>query len=945
MIAKCISKDEKMINQVLSNKTFFAYWGKAASPMEGSVPEYHLLVYHCLDVAAVGSVLLQNNSFLCSRLSELTGLDTETLITWTTFFLSLHDIGKFADSFQGLNVHIQQILQNRTTTHHYGGMRHDALGLCLWKKRLRKTFQQLGVMPSVAGSKRRGRRETPVDVMMEVVTGHHGVPVTCNTTRSFRDDFQDPADVDAAIDFVRQVHRLFVNQEQFPKVDIAKMRLASWWIAGLTTLCDWLGSNKQYFPYRSTPISLEKYWHIAVDLARHALDHTGFIPVEPTVKITLDQLISPAQKQVIKPTPLQGLASEFEITTSPYLFILEDVTGAGKTEAAILLAHRLLAAGQGRGLYFALPTMATANAMYSRIGKTYRALFSKTSSPSLVLAHGARELSKEFRQSIIPVTEKEEMGYGDGTSPAGACCNSWLADNKKKALLADIGVGTIDQALLAILSSRHQSLRLIGLLNKVLIVDEVHACDAYMNELLCSLLRTHAAAGGSAILLSATLPLEQRQTLVKAYMDGRGLDTPVLTKTDYSSYPLITAVADHKLDERIVDTREEVKRDVQVQLVHAEDEVERLLTTVVAEGRCACWIRNTVADARETWRRLRKKHPDWDITLFHARFMLGDRLDIENMVVGCFGKKSGREERCGRILIATQVVEQSLDIDFDEMVTDLAPIDLIIQRSGRLRRHSRDTFGNVIAGQDARGAVLLHVFAPPVIDDPPNDWIHSFSKYTALVYPHHGQLFLTADLLQRKGTYNMPADARELIESVYGFDAQERIPESLLEKSYDAVGDALAATSLAGLNSLYIPGGYGNTDETVNKWWDEAITPTRLGEETTTVYLAMNDKNNLIPLRNDSRMGWAYSSLSVRTRDISGETPSSGLSEEVLARCKAQLPAKGKWGVLVIMESVCPGSWQGRAINGAGEEITVWYCEDSGLLLDKEYQQLYGADE
>ncbi len=925
--------------------SYSKYWGKAEKAEDGKPLRYHLLVYHCLDVAAVGSVLLRRDQFICSRLSELTGLGAESLIAWITFFLALHDIGKFADSFQGLNAPIQQLLQNRTGKRHYGGMRHDTLGFCLWKKRLKQRFQEIGVMSSVDGFRRRQGLETPVDVWMAVVTGHHGAPVKHNSTRSFRDDFRDPDDVEAALDFIRQVHRLFINEEQFPKSDIHKMRLASWWIAGLNVLCDWLGSNTQYFPYCAIPTSLEQYWQIAVERAGQALGDTGFAPVEPAHNLMLNQLIFPSQQQVITATPLQELASEFEITDSPHLFILEDVTGAGKTEAAILLAHRLMAAGQGKGLYFALPTMATANAMYSRMGKAYRALFSPYSRPSLVLAHGARTLSKEFRQSILPDVGKFESTYGDGTMPAGAHCNSWLADNRKKALLADIGVGTIDQALLAILPSRHQSLRLIGLLNKVLVVDEVHACDAYMNELLSTLLRTHAAAGGSAILLSATLPHEQRQALVKAYMGGRGLDAPVLKKTDFSSYPLITSITDQTFGEWIVDTREEVKRDVQVRLLHAEDAVETLLTAVVDEGRCACWIRNTVADAREACCKLSQMHPDWDITLFHARFMLGDRLDIENKVVKWFGKKSGKNERSGRILIATQVVEQSLDLDFDEMITDLASIDLIIQRSGRLRRHCRNRSGNMIAGRDERGITILYVFSPPIVEHPAADWFASFFKRAASVYPNHGQLFLTAKLLQRKEQFNMPKDARELIESVYGPESLERIPESLLENSYNAEGNDMAATSLASLNSLYIPGGYGNTDETVNKWWDEALTPTRLGEETTTVYLARHDKDNFLHLRDDARMGWPYSSLTVRTQAINGEALFSGFPEELLIHCREQLPAKGKWGVLVIMEPVGPETWQGCAVNGAGDEITVWYRKDVGLMLDNEYQQLYGANE
>ena len=137
-----------------------------------------------------------------------------------------------------------------------------------------------------------------------------------------------------------------------------------------------------------------------------------------------------------------------------------------------------MCAGQGSGIYFALPTMATANAMYARMRAVYKKMFDTAAYPSLVLAHGSREMAKEFQQSIVPDNSSLESHYANDEMAAAAHCNAWLADNKKKALLADVGVGTIDQALLAILPSQHQSLRMLGLLHKILIVDEVHACDA-----------------------------------------------------------------------------------------------------------------------------------------------------------------------------------------------------------------------------------------------------------------------------------------------------------------------------------------------------------------------------------------------------------------------------------------------------------------------------------
>ena len=196
----------------------------------------------------------------------------------------------------------------------------------------------------------------------------------------------------------------------------------------------------------------------------------------------------------------------------PELLILEDLTGGGKTEAALLAAHRFLRHHQGRALYIGLPTMATADAMYGRMDANHQTLFAEP--VSLMLAHGGRALNRDFRDSILP-------DAGDGQEAGGAFCAQWLADNRKKALLAPCGVGTIDQALLAILKTRHQALRLFGLCRSVFVGDEVHAFDAYTGTLLQTLLTFHAAMGGSASLLSATLPQRLRQDFVNAWRKGR----------------------------------------------------------------------------------------------------------------------------------------------------------------------------------------------------------------------------------------------------------------------------------------------------------------------------------------------------------------------------------------------------------------------------------------
>lgn len=906
---------------------YYRYWGKSQNKNKDCEP-YHLLVYHSLDVAAVGYVLLNKHASLLQQLSDLTGLEKETFKRWAIFFLSLHDIGKFADSFQNLDPDTLSALQHRISSRKYSE-RHDSLGFLLWKQKLKIKFSELGIMPPTQKRGKVSQEQAAIHIWMSAVTGHHGEPPK-NINPILSHNF-DESDFIALNEYIEVIYSLFCNNEPFPLCDPEKLEVASWWLSGFAVLCDWLGSNKEYFSYCHNEIPLDEYWRLSLARAEKAVFETGLLSSTPTRELTLEQIIKVKEGEKLEATPLQQMAKTIALPDSPHLLILEDVTGAGKTEAAVIFAHRLMQNKSVDGVYFALPTMATANAMYSRLAKAYINFYEAGSKPSLVLAHAASALSEEFSDSIMSVNEHPEKNYGDETISAGAHCNQWLADNRKKSLLADIGVGTIDQVLLAILPSRHQSLRLLGLLNKVLIIDEVHACDAYMQELLCTLLKAHAASGGSAILLSATLPTSQRQKLLNAYAEGKQWQKSIVQKIGFNDYPLLTSLNVQGTQEEVIDTRENVKRTVNIQLIHSQDKIEKLFSKVIEKGQCACWIRNTVIDARESFDWLKKKHPEWNIDLFHARFAMGDRLDIENRVLNNFGKNSTSHQRKGQILIATQVVEQSLDADWDEMVTDLVPIDMIIQRAGRLRRHTRDKFGNRVEGEDQRGQVVLHILSPEVVDDPAEGWYADFFKKSKYIYENHGQLWLTASLLKKRGKFRMPEDARLLIEGVYGEDAELKIPPNLFNSALEAEGTGKAETSLAKSNALKITAGY--SDESVNRWWDEAITPTRLGEDTITLYLARWQDGKLTPWRNESKHAWSYSSVSVRTYWVNQASFCDEISQEIIDQCMDSLPAKGKWGVLIPLKEKDNDVWEGCALNEKNKEVLVQYMLLSGLVV------------
>ncbi|WP_446809799.1 CRISPR-associated helicase Cas3' [Methylomonas sp. 2BW1-5-20] len=845
-------------------RLYYQYWGKAR-PEVGDGPAYHLLPYHCLDVAAVGWFWLAPDKPVCKQLAAQLHVEPEWLQCWFTFCLALHDLGKFARAFQGLRTDLSNELvkPNPRMTYSSKEQRHDTLGFALWRGMLQeKLALELPANEAAWIAK--------IDPWLEIVTGHHGMPPKLDSVRLC--NFFEADDEQAAFLFLLDMQDCLLNGFNFqPLADknlSKRLKPLSWQLAGIAVLADWLGSNQEYFEYCDQSMRLTEYWQtIALPKAEQALAGLPKLPVAGRFESV--QSLFPF---IQHPTPLQRYAAKEPLTVQPQLFILEDVTGAGKTEAALILAQRLIAKGLADGLYIGLPTMATANAMYQRLGKVYRSFYETGAQPSLVLAHGARELSQAFRDSVVLAEQTHaDADYQSGRFEkdqelsATAYCNAWLADSRKKALLADVGVGTLDQALLAVLPARHQSLRLLGLGRKVLLVDEVHAYDSYMQKLLSALLEAHASQGGSAILLSATLPQTMRENLTAAFHRGLGLEAPGLT--DPADYPLATHIPAVTL-ETPIDTRPEVKRTVRVRRLDSEDEVIAKIRQSAEQGQCVCWVRNTVKSARQAYQKLLNEGvPAERLSLFHSRFAMIDRQAVENRTLQTFGEPSGHDGRKGRILIATQVVEQSLDLDFDMLISDLAPIDLLIQRAGRLRRHIRDEHGNRLRDSgavDGRGEPVFYLYAPTPSEDAGADWLKPDHAGTQAVYPHVGQLWLSASLLE-KGRFTMPDDARDLIEGVYSDEAQARIPLALQEASFDAEGKTMVQRSMADLNVLKLDKGYTWKS---GDWDEETRIPTRLTEEENiSVALAVLVDGDLKPYADVERYAWAMSTIKLPERE------------------------------------------------------------------------------
>jgi len=817
----------------------FNYLGKFSSSEDAK--KYHLLPFHSLDVAAVAEALLEENTFFAQDLSDLLGLEQQQLIKLLCFFISLHDLGKFASAFQMIFADKASLLfEPKTGVKPYDGknFRHDRLGFHFWQK---VEEQVLDYVTAEEELEDEDQAYDALQVLAEVVLGHHGKPINTNTSEL--KSYREPQNEEAADAFVDEMLALF--QPQIPNHLLesedwhVRLKQVSWHLAGLTVLADWLGSNTEFFPYETEPMPLEEYWNQAQRKAKQALAKTDLWK-----KITVKPFLSIKEHYGFEPTPLQQWAETVSVDSTPQLFILEDITGAGKTEAALALTHRLMKAGAASGFYFGLPTMATSNAMFSRVAEHYLQMLEtdEGTKPSIVLAHGARDMHEQFREAVWESAELDS-NYASTDASDTAQCNSWLADSRKKALLAPVGVGTIDQTLLAILPRRHQSLRLLGMNRKVLIFDEIHSADEYMFKLFESLLSLHLHQGGSAILLTATLSQKQRQRLVDIWAMPLQIQNQ---QTQSEAFPLATKVSmAGGIEEEPLASRKDVSRKVNVGFLHSAEDCIEALVANAQQGKCAVWVRNTVNDALDAYDALVKKIGEESCVLFHSRFALQDRKRIEKQVLEVFGKAGGGNVRAGKVLISTQVFQESLDADADLMISDICPVDDLIQRAGRLHRHTRDEQGNYQGGiQDARGEPLLYVHAPVWQEEPDENWLSENFQNTEYVYRSPGRLWLGMQKLQELGGWQMPGDARELIEAVYSEEAEADIPDTLLAQEQKVLGEIRAKVAKAE-SSLIDWQNHSYSDQSSQVWFeDNTDISTRFSDVETAEVIVLKLKDN-----------------------------------------------------------------------------------------------------
>lgn len=698
---------------------------------DSAIGQTHLLLYHLTDVAQVALVMWEKvlSQGIKRQLAEWLGLEAVATGRLMAFWAGLHDIGKASPVFQYKKPGTAELLENLGLTFRSLDLNYVPHNLisayCL--PDLLKT--EMG-MPSIAAEQ-----------VAWALGGHHGTWPSVTEIRRAKnftvDTIGDEHWMETRRRLLRQLEKVIAPPHEFlfdlkPEETNTFLTL----LTGFTSVVDWVGSMQEYFPYEDDVLPPEEYAAMSHERADQALSELGWIGWHSSGETKPFRDLFPylenpntVQQEVI------DVSGEMSL---PALAILEAPTGIGKTEAALYLADRWLQSVCGAGLYIAMPTQATSNQMFGRVLE-----FLHTRYPhELVnyhLLHGQAQWIEDAQQIRLNSVGEDREGT--------VAAMGWFLP-RKRSLLAPFAVGTVDQALMSILLTKHFFVRLFGLSHKVVVFDEVHAYDTYMSTLFHRLLEWLRQINTSVIILSATLPEKTRTKLIQKYAG----DSDVIHETLKTDYPRLTVVDRHQVSE--IALTPPPTRTIAIEWIPKSPEsLAARIFQELTRGGCCAVIGNTVRRVQDVFRALADMIAPEQLTLFHAQFPFVWREEIEWQVLEKFGKQGQRPKQA--VLVATQVIEQSLDLDFDLMITDLAPIDLILQRAGRLHRHERPE------RPERLKRPRLLITEPDV-----KDGIPDFGGDTYV----YDEFTLAASMLALEGRteFLLPDQTTDLIEFVYG---------------------------------------------------------------------------------------------------------------------------------------------------------------------------------
>lgn len=694
----------------------------------------HPLICHMIDVAMTAQTLWDESlpDGIRSRMAVAIGKDILSAGRIFSFWAGLHDLGKASQCFQ-------QKYPPAVSELKAEGL--DFLNLtlpCLHGHISNKTLRPLLVEETCLPDEWARR-------VALAVGGHHGEWPTKLQAYS-----SPPQTGGKKWDAVRR--QLFLRLKEIidpprispPELSEVERNAFFTLLSGFVSVADWLGSMEEYFQPNPGYVDLEAYASKAQGISHQALQENGWTgwnpPQAPIALVDLCHVASPRPLQ-------QAVINLAEQLSVPGLVLIEAPTGEGKTEAALYLADHWAYTLKQRGAYIAMPTMATSNKMYQRVAKVLRDRYSGESFVGYHLLHGNAVLEEN---EGVPKFTKIFADQQNANGNVGAA--SWFT-KQKRGLLAPFAVGTVDQSLLSILQTPHFFVRLFGLSHKTIIFDEVHAYDSYMDTLFFHLLKWLRAVDASVVILSATLPEITRRNIIEAYT---GLSLPELPAAEYPAITWTDGAAPQTISFPAATPRslwlERINRDPEI--------IAKRLELELASGGFAAVLCNTVDRAQKVFKVIREHElvPEEDLHLFHARFPLESRNKIENLVGDRFDNRLPIDSpRRKSIVVATQVIEQSLDLDFDLMITDFAPVDLLLQRAGRLHRNPNRNN----RPEPLRKPRLL--MAMPSEDN----GIPCFDEADAQIYDRYFLLRSYQALLGCQ-KIEIPGDTRPLLEAVYG---------------------------------------------------------------------------------------------------------------------------------------------------------------------------------
>lgn len=590
-----------------------------------------------------------------------------------------------------------------------------------------------------------------------IVGAHHGIPVNgddiIRNQRSYDSNYYQIEDAKSPIyqkwkneqqkifDWAIEVSG-FESVAELPSIQQPGQVLLS----GLVIMADWIASNEKYFPLTLLDTSMVNNREDRVQNGFMKWFESASYPWDVKVN-ALGTLYN--RRFGFEPRNVQGVFEEvIENTKNPGIFILEAPMGLGKTEAALVAVEQLAQKTGRSGMFFGLPTQATSNGIFPRI-KNWLEGVSKDNGDKLGLRllHGKAALNPDF-DDLIKKSSARNVDI-DGDSNGSVTVNEWFS-GRKTASLDDFVVGTVDQFLMVALKQKHLALRHLGFSKKVVVIDEVHAYDAYMSQYLDQAVRWMGAYGVPVVILSATLPADRRVELVKQYMRGAGYGKEDFAQSEgdlkKDAYPLITYSDGNQIKQESVFSPIEDKT---VQVVRYDNEdVVSLVADLMEKGGVVGIIVNTVKRAQALAIACAEKFGFENVELLHSGFIATDRIEKEAQLIDMIGKDAERPEQ--KIIIGTQVIEQSLDIDFDVLISDLAPMDLLIQRVGRLHRH------DIVRPQRHESPVLY------VLD---TDSSLKFESGSEAVY---GGYLLARTQALLPDVLSIPKDISPLVQKVYG---------------------------------------------------------------------------------------------------------------------------------------------------------------------------------